>query len=55
MDVVTAFLNADVVSGIYMVQSEGYRTPFSIGTRIVFKLVKALYGIHEATRAWNTL
>ncbi len=30
MDVVTAFLNDDVVSDIYMEQPEGYITPYSI-------------------------
>jgi hypothetical protein len=48
MDVVTAFLNADVMTAIYMEQPEGYHVPSSTGTRLVCKLDKALYGIREA-------
>jgi hypothetical protein len=55
MDVVSAFLNADVVSDIYMEQPKGYQTPSSISTRPVCNLDKALYGIREAPRAWNVL
>jgi hypothetical protein len=55
MDVVSAFLHADVVSDIYMEQPEGYHVPSSTGTRLVCKLDKALYGIREAPRAWNSL
>jgi histone deacetylase 1/2 len=51
MDVVSAFLHADVVSDIYIEQSEGYHVPSSIGTRLVCKLDKAFYGIREAPRA----
>jgi hypothetical protein len=45
MDVVTAFLNADVVSDVYMEQHEGYHRPSPSGTCLVCKLAKALYGI----------
>ena len=55
MDVVSAFLHADVVSDIYMKQSKGYHTPFATGTRLVCKLDKALYGICEVPRARNAL
>jgi len=55
MDVMSAFLNADVVSDIYTKQSEGYYTPSSIDTRLVCKFNKALYGIREAHRACNAL
>ena len=51
MDVVTAFLNANVTTGIYMEQLEGYHVPSSSGTRLVCKLDKALYGIREAPRS----
>ncbi len=51
MDVVSAFLHADVVSDIYMEQPEGYHVSSSTGTRLVCKLDKALYGIREAPRA----
>ena len=53
MDVVTAILNADVTSDIYMEQHESYHIPSSSGTRLVCKLDKALYCIREAPRAWN--
>jgi hypothetical protein len=55
MDVVSAFLHADVVSNIYMEQPEGYHVPSSASSRLVCKLDKALYGIREAPRAWNAL
>ena len=55
MDVVSAFLHADVISDIYMEQPEGYHVPSSTSTRLVCKLDKALYGIREAPRAWNAL
>jgi hypothetical protein len=55
MDIVTAFHNTDIVSDIYMEQTESYHPPSSTGTRLICKLSKALYVIHEAPRAWNIL
>ena len=46
---VSAFLHADVVSDIYMEQSEGYYTPSTISTRLVCNLDKAFYGIEPGT------
>ncbi len=55
MGVVTAFLNANVVSEIYMDQPQGFRKTAKDGGELVRKLKKALYGIREAPRAWNSL
>ncbi len=48
VDVVTAFLNADVVSNIYMEQPQGFEKKCKDGGTLVCKLKKALYGIREA-------
>ena len=48
MDVVTAFLNANVVSNIYMEQPQGFEEKSKDGGTLVCKLKKALYGIREA-------
>jgi hypothetical protein len=55
MDVVTAFLNADVVSKIYMEQSQGFKRTSKDGGELVCDLKKALYGISEAPRVWISL
>ncbi len=51
MDAVTAFLNADVVSEIYMDQPQGFRKTSKNGGEMFCKLKLALYGIREAPRA----
>jgi hypothetical protein len=55
MGVVTAFPNANVVSEIYMDQPQGFRKTAKDGGELVCKLKKAIYGIREAPRAWNSL
>jgi hypothetical protein len=55
MDVVSAFLNADVESEIYMEQPQGYVAYGDKGQPLVCHLKKALYGIREAPKAWNEL
>jgi histone deacetylase 1/2 len=55
MDVVAAFLNANVVSEIYMDQPQRFRNTAKDGGELACKLKKAFYGIHEAPRAWNSL
>ena len=55
MDVVTAFLNANVESDIYMEEPEGHHVSGPNGTRLVCHLKKARYGIREAPKAWNAL
>ena len=54
-DVVTAFLNADVAEDIYMQQPEGFVQLDPQGRRLVCKLNRAIYGIKQAPRAWNTM
>ena len=49
LDVKTAFLNAEVKEEVFVEVPEGLNAP--PGT--VMKLVKALYGIKQAPRAWN--
>ena len=48
MDVVTASLNGEVSSEVYVCQPKGY----SDGTNKVYKLRKALYGLRESPKAW---
>ena len=51
MDVVTAFLNAELNEDIYMKQPEGY---FVKGKEhLVCKLQKSLYGLKQSPRCWN--
>jgi hypothetical protein len=50
VDIVTAFLHADVKEDIYMELPDGYEKDDK-----VMKLKKAIYGIKQAPRAWNTL
>jgi len=53
MDVVTAFLNAEVETDIYMAEPQGIGTIAIDGTRLVCHLKKALYGIREAPKDLN--
>ncbi len=59
MDVVTAFLNADVQTcsptSIYTEEPKGYHVPSSSSTFLVYKPDKALHGIREAPRVCNAL
>lgn len=50
MDAVTAFLQGDLDEEIYMAQPEMYDD----GTDRVCKLNKAIYGLKQAGRQWNT-
>ncbi|CAA7389097.1 unnamed protein product [Spirodela intermedia] len=51
MDVKLAFLNGDLKEEVYVEQPAGF---ISTGNEHkVFKLKKALYGLHQAPRAWN--
>lgn len=52
MDVTTAYLHSELTDEVYMKQPDGYvdiRNPNS-----VLKLNKAIYGLKQSGRAWNT-
>jgi hypothetical protein len=49
MDVKTAFLNGDLQEEVFVVQAPGFAQPGQ--EHKVFKLHKALYGLHQAPRA----
>ena len=50
MDVKTAFLNGQLEEEIFMIPPEG----FEIGKNLVCRLNRSLYGLKQASRAWNT-
>jgi len=51
MDVKSAFLNGDLQEEVYVEQPAGF--VITGKEHKVFKLRKALYGLHQAPRAWN--
>ena len=51
MDVKTAFLTGDIDEEIYMKQNQGFITPDM--KKKVFRLVKSLYGLKQATKQWH--
>ena len=53
MDVDTAFLNADLDENIWVKIPEGTR--LAVGDDGIYKLVKSLYGLKQASRCWNNL
>lgn len=50
MDVKSAFLNGDLKEDVYVSQPEGFVKKNQ--EHMVYKLVKALYGLRQAPRAW---
>lgn len=51
LDVKTTFLNGELSEDVYMKQPEGFE---KLGQEhMVYRLVKALYGLCQAPRAWN--
>ncbi|XP_062186663.1 uncharacterized mitochondrial protein AtMg00810-like [Phragmites australis] len=52
MDVKSAFLNGDLAEEVYVQQPPGFINPSHQG--LVLKLRKALYGLCQAPRAWNS-
>jgi len=55
MDVVSAFLNAEVGSGVYMKQHHGYHTPPPVLASFASSPRPSIYGILEVSRAFNAL
>ena len=53
LDIVTAFLEADVEEVIIMSQPEGFVEVGPNGERMVCRLRKSLYGLKQAPRNWN--
>ncbi|GKC91389.1 putative ribonuclease H-like domain-containing protein, partial [Tanacetum coccineum] len=50
MDVKSAFLYGQIEEEIYVCQPPGFEDPDHLDK--VYKVVKALYGLHQAPRAW---
>ena len=50
LDVKTDFLNGEISEDVYVVQPEGFVKEGK--ENLVYKLVKALYGLRQAPRAW---
>ncbi|GJY40225.1 ribonuclease H-like domain, reverse transcriptase, RNA-dependent DNA polymerase [Tanacetum coccineum] len=51
LDVKSAFLHGDLKEEVYVTQPEGFITRQDQGK--VYRLIKALYGLRQAPRAWN--
>lgn len=50
LDVKTAFLNGEIMEEVYVAQPEGFIQKGR--EHLVYRLVKALYGLRQAPRAW---
>ncbi|GKA60498.1 putative ribonuclease H-like domain-containing protein, partial [Tanacetum coccineum] len=50
MDVKSAFLYGEIEEEVYVTQPKGFEDPYF--PKHVYKVVKALYGLHQAPRAW---
>ncbi|GJT51909.1 putative ribonuclease H-like domain-containing protein [Tanacetum coccineum] len=53
MDVKSAFLYGTIQEEVYVTQPPGFKDPDHLDK--VYKMVKALYGLHQAPRAWSML
>ncbi|GJU00778.1 putative ribonuclease H-like domain-containing protein [Tanacetum coccineum] len=52
MDVKSAFLYKEIEEEVYVTQPKGFEDPYF--PKHVYRVVKALYGLHQAPRAWWT-
>ncbi|GJX94206.1 putative ribonuclease H-like domain-containing protein [Tanacetum coccineum] len=52
MDVKSAFLYIIIEEEVYVTQPPGFKDPDHLDK--VYKVVKALYGLHQAPRAWDS-
>ncbi|GJU01309.1 copia protein [Tanacetum coccineum] len=50
MDVKSAFLYGEIEEEVYVTQPKGFKDPHF--PKHVYRVVKALYGLHQAPRAW---
>lgn len=50
LDVKTTFLNGEIEEEVYVTQPEGYEKKGK--ERMVYRIMKALYGLRQAPRAW---
>lgn len=50
MDVKSAFLYGEIEEEVYVTQPKGFVDPHH--SNLVYKVVKAHYGLHQAPRAW---
>nr|GEU94811.1 copia protein [Tanacetum cinerariifolium] len=50
MDVKSAFLYGEIAEEAYVTQPKGFEDPHN--SKHVYRVVKALYGLHQAPRAW---
>lgn len=50
MDVKSAFLNGEIQEEVYVTQPEGFFK--EVQEHLVYRLIKALYGLRQAPRAW---
>nr|GEY98692.1 retrovirus-related Pol polyprotein from transposon TNT 1-94 [Tanacetum cinerariifolium] len=50
MDVKSAFLYGEIKEEVYVTQPKGFKDPYN--PKHVYKVVKALYGLRQAPRAW---
>ena len=51
MDVMTAFLNGNLLEDVYMTHPEGFGDPKEAGK--VCKLQRSIIGLKQASRSWN--
>nr|GEW10484.1 hypothetical protein [Tanacetum cinerariifolium] len=53
MDVKSAFLYGEIKEEVYVTQPKGFEDPYN--PKHVYRVVKALYGLHQAPRAWHII